>query len=292
VYPSNFDYYRPATLAEAVALMARYGEEARPLAGGQSLIPLLKLRLANPAVIVDLNGIPELSYVREEGDRLVVGALTCHSEVEDSEIIRSRYPAIEDAVRHIGDAQVRNRGTIGGSLVHGDPSGDWGPVLLALGGELRCFGRDGERVISASEFFTAMYETARQPNEIMTEVRIVRAQPNAGSAYLKLERRSGDFALVGAAVSLVLDENGVCIEAGVGLSGAGPTYVKGIAAERILRGSRLDETVIREAAASLDAEMDPYSDARAPADYKRAMAKVFFQRAVELAHRRAGAQGS
>lgn len=287
MYPNNFDYYRPGTLAEAVELMARYGEEARPLAGGQSLIPLLKLRLANPAVIVDLNGIPGLSYAREEEDRLAIGALTCHSDVEDSEIIRSRYPAIEDAVRHIGDAQVRNLGTLGGSLVHGDPSGDWGPALLALGGELRCLGREGERVIPASDFFTAMYETARGADEIVTEVRITRARPHAGSAYLKLERRLGDFALVGVAVSLVLDENGVCTDAGVGLSGVGPTYVKGTAAEGILRGSRLDEGIIREAAASLDAEMDPYSDARAPAEYKRAMAKVFFQWALESARQRA-----
>jgi len=275
-----------------VDLMARYGQDARPLAGGQSLIPLLKLRLANPAVIVDLNGIPGLSYVREEGDWLAVGALTCHADVEDLEIIRKCYPAIEDAVRHIGDAQVRNRGTIGGSLVHGDPSGDWGAVLLALGGELRCLGRDGERLIPVSEFFTGMYETARQPNEIITEVRIVRARPRAGNAYLKLERRSGDFALVCAAVSLLLDENGVCIEVGVGLSGVGPTYVKAIVAEKILRGSRLSEATIREAAASLDADMDPYSDTRASAEYKRAMAKVFFERALDLARQRASAQGS
>jgi carbon-monoxide dehydrogenase medium subunit len=287
VYPNHFDYYRPVTLAEAVELMARYGEEARPLAGGQSLIPLLKLRLANPAVIVDLNSIPGLSYVRGEEDRLAIGALTCHSDVEDSEIIRSRYPAIEDAVRHIGDTQVRNLGTLGGSLVHGDPSGDWGPVLLAVGSELRCLGREGERLIPASEFFTAMYDTARGPDEIVTEVRIARARSHAGSAYLKLERRSGDFALVGVAVSLVLDENGVCTEAGVGLSGVGSTYVKGITAEAILGGSRLGEATIQEAAASLDAEMEPYSDARAPAEYKRTMAKVYFKKALELARQRA-----
>jgi carbon-monoxide dehydrogenase medium subunit len=287
LYPNNFDYYRPASLAEAVDLMARYGQDARPLAGGQSLIPLLKLRLANPSVIVDLNAIPGLSYVRQEGDRLAIGALTCHSDVEDSGIVRARYQAIEDAVRHIGDAQVRNLGTIGGSLVHGDPSGDWGPVLLALGGEVRCLGPRGERLIPGREFFTEMYETARSPNEIVTEVRIVSARPNAGGAYLKLERRSGDFALVGVATYLALDENGVCIEAGVGLGGVGPTYVKGRTAEFILRGSVLAKPTIQEAASSLDVEMEPYSDARAPAEYKRAMAKVYFQRALELARQRA-----
>ncbi len=287
MYPNKFDYYRPTSLSEAMDLTARYGNDARPLAGGQSLIPLLKLRLANPAVIVDLNRIPGLSYVRQEQDRLAIGALTSHADVEDSEIIRARYEAIGDAVRHIGDAQVRSLGTIGGSLVHGDPSGDWGPVLLALGGEVRCLGPNGERFVQGSDFFTDMYETARQPSEIVTEVRIRSPQPGAGGAYLKLERRSGDFALVGVAVYLALDETDVCTEAGIGLGGVGPTYVKGMTAENILRGTRLDEATIQEAVASLDAEMDPYSDARAPADYKRAMAKVFFRKALETARKRA-----
>jgi carbon-monoxide dehydrogenase medium subunit len=290
MYPNKFDYYRPASLTEAVEVMARYGSDARPLAGGQSLIPLLKLRLANPAVIVDLNAIPGLSYVRHEHDRLAVGALTCHSDVEDSGLIRARYAAIGDAVTHIGDAQVRNLGTVGGSLAHGDPSGDWGAVLLALGGELRCVGPSGERLIPAPEFFTDMYETARQPDEIVTEVRIRAPQQRWSGAYLKLERRVGDFALVGVAVSLALDENDICVDVGIGLSGVGPTCVKGITAERILRGSALNEPAIAAAADSLDADIDPYTDARAPAEYKRAMAKVFFRRALDVARQRATAQ--
>lgn len=287
MYPNKFDYYRPTFLPEAVEVMARYGDDARPLAGGQSLIPLLKLRLANPAVIVDLNALPGLSYVRQENDRLTIGALTCHSDVEDSELIRTRYAAIGDAVTHIGDAQVRNLGTVGGSLAHGDPSGDWGAVFLALGGELRCVGTSGERLIPAPEFFRDMYETARHPDEIVTEVRISAPQPRSGGAYLKLERRSGDFAVVGVAVSVVLDENDFCVNAGIGLTGVGPTCVKGIGAERILRRSRLNEPAIAEAANSLDADMDPYTDARAPAEYKRAMAKVFFRKALEVARQRA-----
>ncbi len=287
MYPNKFDYYRPASLPEALELMARYGHNARPLAGGQSLIPLLKLRVANPAVIVDLNAIPELSYVRQEKDRLAIGALTCHSDVEDSELIRARYPEIMDAVTHIGDAQVRNLGTVGGSLVHGDPSGDWGPVFMALGGEVRCLGPGGIRVVEATAFFTDMYETARRPDEIITEVRIGSPAPRAGGAYLKLERRSGDFAIVGAAVYLALNEQDECTEVGIGLGGVAPTYVKAITAERVLQGNRLNETTIAEAVRSLDAEMDPYSDARAPAEYKRAMAKVFFRRTLELARQRA-----
>ncbi|MBI4528730.1 MAG: xanthine dehydrogenase family protein subunit M [Deltaproteobacteria bacterium] len=287
MYPNKFDYHRPASLSEATELMARYGQDARPLAGGQSLIPLMKLRLANPAVIVDLNGIPGLSYVRQQEDRLVIGALTCHSDVEDSEIVRNRHQMIGDAVRNIGDAQVRNLGTVGGSLVHCDPSGDWGPVLLALGGEVRCLGPAGERIIRGTDFFTDTYETARDPTEIVTEVRLRSPQPGAGGAYLKLERRSGDFAVVGVAVCLVLDANDVCREAAIGLGGVAPTYVKATSAESVLRGMPLSDAAIAEAARCLDAEIDPYSDIRAPAEYKRAMAKVFFQKAVELARRRA-----
>jgi carbon-monoxide dehydrogenase medium subunit len=290
MYPNKFDYYRPTSLPEAVEVMARYGHDARPLAGGQSLIPLLKLRLANPAVIVDLNALPGLSYVRQQDDRLAIGALTCHSDVEDSALIRARYAAIGDAVMHIGDAQVRNLGTVGGSLAHGDPCGDWGAVFLALGGELRCVGPGSARLIPAPEFFTDMYETARKPDEIVTEVRIYPPRPRSGGAYLKLERRSGDFAVVGVAVSLALDANDVCVDAGIGLSGVGPTCVKGITAERILRGSPLNEPAIAAAADSLDADIDPYTDTRAPAEYKRAMAKVFFRKALEVARHRAAAQ--
>lgn len=292
MYPNKFDYYRPESLPEALEVMARYGHDARPLAGGQSLIPLLKLRLANPAVIVDLNALPGLSYVRQQDDRLTIGALTCHSDLEDSVIIRQSHAAIGDAVAHIGDAQVRNLGTAGGALAHGDPSGDWGAAFLALGGELRCVGPRGDRLIPGAEFFTDMYETARQPDELVTEIRIRSPRSRSGSAYLKLERRSGDFAVVGIAVSLALDDNGACIDAGIGLSGVGPTSARGITAEGILRGSLLDEPVIAEAAESLEADIDPYTDARAPAEYKRAMAKVFFRRALEVARQRAVGQSS
>ena len=290
MYPNKFDYYRPQSLAEAVELMSRYGDDGRLLAGGQSLIPLLKLRLVNPAVVVDLNAVPGFSYVRQEKERLAIGALTCHSDVEDSEIIHRRYPAIADAVAQIGDAQVRNLGTAGGALAHGDPSGDWGAAFLALGGELCCLGPHGTRLIPAPQFFTDMYETARQADEIVTEIRIHPPQPRSGGAYLKLERRSGDFAVVGVAVSVILDENDVCIDAGIGLSGVGPTSAKGIAAERILCGTTLTEPAITAAADSLDADIDPYTDTRAPAEYKRAMAKVYFRKALEIARHRVTAQ--
>ena len=213
--------------------------------------------------------------VTEAGDRQVLlGSV--------ASIVQGHQPLI-------GDAQVRNLGTVGGSLVHGDPSGDWGPVLLALGGEVHCLGPGGNRLIPASEFFTEMYETARQPDEMVTEVRIASPAGRAGGSYVKLERRAGDFAIVGAAVYLALDEHGACAEAGIALSGVASTYVKATTAERVLRGSRLNEATIAEAARCLDIEMDPYSDARAPAEYKRAMAKVFVQKALEVARQRATA---
>jgi carbon-monoxide dehydrogenase medium subunit len=247
----------------------------------------MKLRLANPAVIVDLNAIPGLSYTCEEDERLTIGALTRHSDVEESEIVQSRFPMIVEAVTRIGDAQVRNLGTVAGSLVHGDPNGDWGPVFLALGGEVRCVGPEGERLVEGPEFFTDMYETARQPTEIVTQVRLRLPRPGAGGAYLKLERRSGDFAVVGVAVYLVLEGNGLCRDVGIGLSGVGPAYLKAAKAESVLQGNRLSESTVGEAADCLGAEIDPYSDVRAPAEYKRAMAKVFFRKALELAQGRA-----
>lgn len=287
MYPRNFDYYRPASLEEAVELMGKYGEEARPLAGGQSLIPLMKLRLANPLVLVDLNGIPGLGYVREQDSSLAIGAMTRHVAVEESAVGCAEFPMVEDAVRDIGDAQVRNLGTIGGALAHADPSGDWGPVLLAAGGEVQCVGPDGRRLIPAAEFFTDTYETARQANEIVSEVRMRRPGAGSGSAYLKLERRSGDFAVVGVAVQVVLDADGICQEIGIGLSGVGLTYIRGVAAENVLRGNRLDESTIAEAAERIAADIDPYTDVRGPAEYKAAMAQVYFTRAIELARKRA-----
>jgi len=287
VYPRNFDYYRPSSFPEAKDLMRQYGTDARLLAGGQSLIPLMKLRLAQPAVLIDLNGIPDLSYVRSFSDGLAIGALTRHSEVEDADMVGGDFELIRDAVRDIGDAQVRNLGTIGGSLVHADPSGDWGPVLLALGGAVLCSGTAGDRWIEAEDFFTDMYETARDATEIVTEVRMGQKRSGGAGAYLKLERRSGDFAVVGVAVHLILDDDDVCRDIGIGLSGVASTYVKAAGAEDVLRGSVLEEAALAEAENRLGAEVDPYSDVRGPSEYKRAMAKAFFRQAQEVARKRA-----
>jgi aerobic carbon-monoxide dehydrogenase medium subunit len=288
MYPKSFEYFRPDSLAEALELVAQHGDEARPLAGGQSLIPLMKLRLANPTVVVDLNHLPGLSYIARKNGSLAFGALTRHADVETSAEVRAASPIIGDAVVMVGDVQVRNLGTVAGALAEADPAGDWGPVVLALGGEVECVGPDGGRVIPIEELFSDFYTTVLEPTELITEVRLRVPGPRSGGAYLKLERRAGDFAVVGAAVQLSFDESGVCREAGIGLSGVAPTPVKATAAESCLRGQRLGPEVVTEAVQRIDEAIDPWTDARGPADYKRDMAQVFFQRALERACQRAG----
>ena len=290
MYPNAFDYFRPSSLPEALELMARHGDDARPLAGGQSLVPLMKLRMANPAVLVDLNGLPELDYLRQENGWLAMGALARHVDVEDAALVRARLPLVIDAVGMVGDVQVRNLGTVAGAMAEADPAGDWGPALLALDGEVQCVGPNGERTIAAGDFFTDFFTTALDSAELVTEVRLRLPGPGSGGAYLKLERRAGDFAVVGAAVQLTLAPDGVCREVGIGLSGVGATPVKPLEAEAALRGSPLDEGTIAEAVRCIDAAIEPFTDRRAPAEYKRAMAGVYFRRALELARQRATGQ--
>lgn len=287
MFPGSFDYYRPSSIEEAIALLAQYGDDARLLAGGQSLIPLMKLRLANPAVVIDLNSLPDLDYLGTQDGWLALGALVRHADVEQWGPISSLLPIVHDAVVLVADAQVRNLGTVVGAMAEADPGGDWGPVVLALGGELRCVGPQGPRVIAATEFFTDSYSTQLEPTEIITELRLRLPPTGSGGAYFKLERRAGDFAVVGVAVQLTLDAAGVCQEIGIGLAGLGPTPIKPIEAEAVLRGSRLDEGAVTEAVHAIDRAIDPASDVRASAEYRREMAGVYVRRALERARARA-----
>jgi carbon-monoxide dehydrogenase medium subunit len=287
VFPAAFDYVPAFSLAEAISCLERYGDDARPLAGGQSLVPLMKLRLANPAVLVDLNPIAGLDYVSAEDGWLRIGALTRHADVEEHAGLRSLVPAVHDAARLVGDAQVRNLGTVVGALAEADPGGDWGPVVLALGGEVSCLGPSVERVISLDDFFTDYYTTALQPIELIRELRLRLPSPGSGSAYLKLERRVGDFAVVGVAVQITVGPDGSCEQIGIGLSGVGPTPIKAIEAESLLRGSRLEEEAIRTAVRAIETSIDPATDVRAPAEYRREMAGVYFRRALAEARSRA-----
>lgn len=286
MYPNRFEYVRSESLAHALETLAQYGEEARPLAGGQSLIPLMKMRLASPTVVVDLNPIPDLAYILPRDGFLAIGALTRHADVEHHQGVQSTMPLAAYAVRMVGDVQVRNLGTVAGAMAEADPAGDWGPALLALGGELECVSTDGRRIIDATEFFRDFYTTALGPSELVAEVRLRLPPPGSGGAYLKLERRAGDFAVVSAAVQITLDQAGICQEAGIGLSGVAPTPVKAAAAEACLRGERLTEAVVAEAARCIEQAIDPWTDARAPEEYKREMAGVFFRRALARAAQR------
>jgi aerobic carbon-monoxide dehydrogenase medium subunit len=287
MYPNVFDYFRPDSLAEAVALLGQHGEDARPLAGGQSLIPLMKLRVANPTVLVDLNRIPGLGSVERRNGTLAIGALARHADVEAATLVHTTLPIMLDAARVVGDAQVRNLGTVAGALAEADPGGDWGPVLLALNGAVQCLGPDGERVIAAADLFADYFTTTLAPTELITEVRVPVPGARSGGAYLKLERRAGDFAVVGAAVQVTLAPDGICQAIGIGLSGAGATPIKPVAAEAALRGTALDEPALAEAVRLMDAAIDPWTDRRAPAEYRRAMVGVYFRRALALARTRA-----
>src|SRR5712691_5341219 len=213
-----FDYHAPGSITEATALLAKLGEEAKVLSGGQSLIPLMKLRLASPRHLVDINGIPGLSYVREADGFLHIGALTRESELEESELIRTRYPLLHDTTKVIADPLVRNLATVGGNLAHGDPANDHPATMLALGATVVTRGAEGERTIPIAQFFTGLFTTALAHDEILTEIRIPIASARGGGAYVKLERKVGDFATAGAAAQVTLAQNGTVEHAGIGLT--------------------------------------------------------------------------
>ena len=236
--PAAFDYQSPATLDEALALLARYGDNAKILAGGQSLLPMVKLRLADPGVLVDLGRIPGLEYIKEEGGALRIGAGTRESTLERSELVRSKYPILLDTAEVIADPLVRNRATVGGNLAHGDPANDHPATMLALGATVVARGPKGERTIPIEKFFTGIFSTALAPNEILTEIRIPVPPPKSGGAYRKLERKVGDFATAAAAVQLTLGGGGEITQVGIGLTGMGEVPIKAADAETYLRGSR------------------------------------------------------
>jgi carbon-monoxide dehydrogenase medium subunit len=281
MYPSRFDYVAPASLDEALAILAERGDEAKVLAGGQSLVPLIKLRFASPGLVVDLNRIPALSYIDETLDGLQVGALTRHNHLVDSDVLSARYPAMAAAAPLISDPLVRNRGTIGGSLAHADPAGDWGSVMLALGAQIVARSSAGERVIAIGEFFRGTFTTALEPTEIVTEVRVPAPPLRSGGTYLKLERKVGDFATVGVAVQVQLDD-GVVGRAGIALTAVGSQNVEAEEAEAALVGAEPSPAAFAEAARLAAQAADPSPDLRGSAEYKRHVVEVYVKRG--LAH--------
>jgi aerobic carbon-monoxide dehydrogenase medium subunit len=286
--PPSFEYLRPKTVPEAVAMMQQHGDEAKILSGGQSLIPMMKLRLARPAVLVDINRISGLSYVKEEGGYLKIGGLTREAELEASALVRSKYPILFDTANVIADPQVRNMATVGGNLAHGDPANDHPATMVTLGAQVIATGPKGERVIAIEDFFVSLFATALQHEEILTEIRIPVPPARSGGAYFKLERKVGDFATAAVAAQLTLDEKGVCQTVGIGLTNVGPTPVKARKAEEFLRGKKPDESNIAQAAQLAADESTPSPDLRGPVDYKKGLVKELTKRALTRALERAG----
>lgn len=282
MFPAAFDYQAPESLEEALAILAERGDDAKLMAGGQSLIPLLKLRFASPAVVVDLGRVPGLTGLSEADGELRIGARTRHVDIERDQSLRRRWPILADAAPMIADPLVRNLGTVAGSLCHADPAGDWGSVMLALDAVLVARSQGGERQVRAAELFDGPYTTTLKPDEVVTEIRVPRPEGPSGGAYLKLERKVGDFATAAVAVQVEMS-NGAVKNAGIGLTAVGPTNVKAAAAEQSLAGRELTEDAIKDAARLAAEAAEPHDDVRGTAAYKRDVVRVFVQRGLRAA---------
>jgi carbon-monoxide dehydrogenase medium subunit len=287
MYPASFEYLAPTGINEAIALLQKYGEEAKLLAGGQSLVPMMKLRLARPKYLIDLNKISNLSGISEEGGRIHIGALARHVQIEESPVIREQLPMLCEAARQIADAQVRNRGTLGGSLAEADPSGDWGPVALALRAELKCIGPKGERRIAANEFFTFAYTSALDSDEVLTEIVFAVPGPESRGVYVKLEPVAGAFAIVSAAVQITLDKAGICKAIGIGVTGRGAVPQEATSVENLLKGKTISPELIAEAGRLIQEGAEPIEDMRGSAKYKKTVLGAILRRALKEAVRRA-----
>jgi carbon-monoxide dehydrogenase medium subunit len=287
MYPAPFDYFAADSLEQALALLAEHGEDAKVLSGGQSLIPLLKLRFASPHVLVDINRIGGLDTLAEEGGALRIGALVRHKTCERSQLLRDRYPVLSQAAAQISDPIVRNLGTVCGAVAHADPQGDWGSALMAAGAEVVVRGPQGERTLPLSGFFQGPFTTSLEPTEIVTEVRVPDPGQQSGGAYLKLERKVGDFATAAVGVQVSLD-NGKVGRAGIALTGVGATNIQAVEAEQALTGAVLDDQAIRGAAELAAGAAEPQSDLRGSADYKRRIVRVFTERALRASAEAAG----
>jgi len=288
--PPPFDYHRPNTVGEALELLARFAGDASILAGGQSLVPMMNMRLAEPPVLIDINRIPQLTGVVSEAEGFIVGAMTRQRAIEESPVLRNGQPLLLEAVSHIGHVMVRNRGTIGGSLAHADPAAELGVVALALGVEIVLQSSKGKRVIPADQFFFGPFMTARQDNEMITEVRIPARAPGSGWAFLELARTYGNFAVAAACAIVELTE-GTISNVRLVLGGVAPTPVRAPEAESLLEGKSPSGGAFREVAEAVDATIQPTDDAQATAEYRRSVAKVLAGRALQVAAERAGGDG-
>lgn len=282
MYPPPFEYIAPDTLEEALQVVAQYGDDCKVLSGGMSLIPLMKLRFASPSVIVDINRIPGLNYINEEGGGLRVGALTRYRTLVRSDLLKARYQCAADAAPQVADPIVRNRGTLVGSLCHADPQGDWGAVMLAMNGSVVARSLSGTREIPVDQFIVGPFQNSLQPGEIGVEARIPSQGERSFGKYMKLERKVGDFATAGVAVSIGWS-GGSISHAGIALTGVGAQNIKCTGAESALMGSSLNQGTIEEAARQAAGACDPKSDHRGSSEYKREIVRVFTVRALSAA---------
>ncbi|MET0503216.1 MAG: xanthine dehydrogenase family protein subunit M [Candidatus Binatia bacterium] len=283
--PARFDYYDPTTLAEALSLLAQFGDTAKPLAGGQSLVPMMNMRLARPAQLVDLNRLGELNYLKVEQGELRIGAMTRQRVLERSEIVARGWPLLPEAARYIGHVQIRNRGTVGGSLVHAYPSAELPVVMTALDATLVLRSEKGERVVRAEEFFVDVMTTVLQPGELLVEVRVPQVPPGSGASFQEVSRRHGDFALMGVAAIITPDAKGNVGAARLVFTGAIP--VRSRKAEELLIGKPPDRDLFGEAARVAATALDPESDVHASAEYRKEVAAVLGRRVLEQAANRA-----
>ena len=284
--PRTFEYYAPSSLGDALSLLSR-AEDAKILAGGQSLITLMKLRLAAPASLIDINRIPQLNYIREEAGRIAIGALTRDDQIATNPLIRGKCSLLADAASVVGDQQVRNRGSIGGSLAHADPSGDLPTACTSLNAELKVASKDGSRIVAAQDFFLDFFTTALLPTEIIEEIRIPVPASRSGGAYAKLTKGHNDFALVSVAAHCSLSPEGACEAISLVLGGVAPKPIHAIETEGHLLQKRIDDHVIHEAALKAGAGLSPTPDPRASSELKREMIRTSTERALRVAFGRA-----
>ena len=290
--PAPFEYFRPGSVDEALELLAQHGWDAKLLAGGQSLVPAMNFRLAAPGVLIDLNRIPGLDAIREDGGALCIGTMARQHAAERSDVVRRLAPLLAEALPYVAHPQIRNRGTVGGSIAHADPAAELPAVMLALGARMHVVGPNGPRALAADAFFTGLFATALEHDEMLVEIEIPAPAPRSGCAFLEVSRRHGDFGLAGLAVSVAMDDGGCCSDARIALLGVGEGPVLAAAAADALRGQSSSADAFAAAADAARAEVDPPMDIHASADYRRHLVGVLVSRALPLAFDRARAGGS
>jgi carbon-monoxide dehydrogenase medium subunit len=288
MYPASFEYHAPKNVKEALGLLSKHKDDAKLLAGGHSLIPMMKLRLAQPKHVVDLRRVPGLAGVKADGKALVIGAMTTHWEIESSSTVKSKLPVLAEVAGMIGDPAVRNKGTVGGSIAHADPAADWPAAMIALGAEMVCEGAKGKRKVGVDQWFLGLMATALKDKEILVQIRVPLLPPGSGAAYMKFPHPASRFAVVGVCAAVTLDKQGVCSKASVGLTGAGTRAVRAKGVEAGLVGKKLDAATIEAAAQKAAEGVDVQADLQGSVDYKAHLCRVFAKRAITEAVKRAG----